>query len=230
MAQRFTATEKWSDPWFRELAPASKLGYLYLLDRCDHAGIIDFDEKLAEFCIGCSVDWQELFASDRLHHIEGTKYWLAKFCQFQYRKGLNDGSQVHSSVIGLLEKHKLTSRLPEGFINPCQRVKDKYKDKDKAKSDRGGMGGNFERWWSTVPNKVGKQAARKAYEKAAKRLSDAGSEDAHGFLLDRMTAFAASPKARGDFCPHPATWLNEGRYEDDPATWQGSSKPKGIFS
>lgn len=141
MAQRFTSTEKWGDPWFRDLEPAAKLGYLYLIDRCDHAGIIDLDTKLAEFCIGCEVPWNDLIGSDRIHHIEGTKYWLVKFCQFQYRKGLNTDSQVHASVLSLLEKHNLTSRLPQGFINPSPRVKDKDKAKDKAKVDRGSAEG-----------------------------------------------------------------------------------------
>jgi hypothetical protein len=38
-------------------------------------------------------------------------------------------------------------------------------------------------------------------------------------LVERMQAFSASPKALSRFCPHPSTWLNEGRYDDDPRTW-----------
>ena len=53
------------------------------------------------------------------------------------------------------------------------------------------------------------------------------------YLADRMTAFAASPDARPtDREPiHPTTWLNQGRYDDDPETWQrqsGSSDPRGT--
>lgn len=82
---------------------------------------------------------------------------------------------------------------------------------------------DFEVWWAAAPKKVGKLKARKAYA-AARKLATAET------LLAAITAFAASPKARGEFCPHPTTWLNEGRWEDDPATWldasQGNRKPK----
>lgn len=96
----------------------------------------------------------------------------------------------------------------------------------------------FAKWWAIVPKKVGRQAAEKAYTKAVKFLrsrpieAGPGSDDPHAFLLERITEFAASPKARGQFCPHPATWLGEGRYDDDPRTWQRGddrSDPRGTF-
>jgi hypothetical protein len=80
--------------------------------------------------------------------------------------------------------------------------------------------GPFDAFWLRVPNKIGKAAAKGAYAAAVKALRARGQDDPHGFLLDRMTAFSQTPKAGGDFCPHPATWLNQGRYDDDPATWQ----------
>ena len=35
--------------------------------------------------------------------------------------------------------------------------------------------------------------------------------------------FAKSPKAKGEYCPHPTTWLNSGCWEDDPKEWQDGS-------
>ena len=82
----------------------------------------------------------------------------------------------------------------------------------------------FEAWWLIVHHRTGKDRARTAYRNAVKRLAvgrDA-PDDPHAFLIERMTAFAASPNAKPpDRTPiHPATWLNQGRYLDDPATWQ----------
>ena len=93
-------------------------------------------------------------------------------------------------------------------------------------------GGAFGLFWDAVPNKVGKGAARKAYKQAIKRMSALGSpEDARAHLLDRMTAFAATPKAKGQYCPHPATWLNQDRYDDDPAMWQEQSgEPRDVMA
>lgn len=85
---------------------------------------------------------------------------------------------------------------------------------------------DFAAFWQAVPKKVGKQAAAKAYKAAVKavrgRTDAPGGDDPHGYLLDRMTEFAASEKAQGQFCPHPSTWLSQGRYDDDPATWRES--------
>jgi hypothetical protein len=78
----------------------------------------------------------------------------------------------------------------------------------------------FDAFWAVVHHKTAKDAATRAYAKAVKRLRQR-EVDPHAFLLERMRQFAASPAAHpDDRTPiHPATWLNQGRYDDDPATW-----------
>jgi hypothetical protein len=96
----------------------------------------------------------------------------------------------------------------------------------------------FDEWWKTVHHKTGREAARKAYDKAVARVRMFDeSRDPHEFLLERMQLFAASPAAHPtDITPiHPATWLNQGRYDDDPATWQrmgnrNHSDPRGNLA
>lgn len=87
----------------------------------------------------------------------------------------------------------------------------------------------FVDWWAVWPKKTAKQAARNAYAKAVNairgRNDGPGGDDPEAFLLDRVTAFSGTPKANGDYCPNPATWLNDGRYDDDPATWGAAEKP-----
>lgn len=94
----------------------------------------------------------------------------------------------------------------------------------------------FKAFWEAVPNKTGKAAAEKAYAKAVRMLSfldtgdHPGAGKPHVFLCERMKAFAASPIGRGDkqFIPHPSKWLNEGRYDDDPTTWNRRRDPRGT--
>ncbi|MGM9512434.1 YdaU family protein [Larkinella sp. GY13] len=72
----------------------------------------------------------------------------------------------------------------------------------------------FEQFWQTYPNKTGKGNANKAYLNALKTHK----ELTHEFLLDRSGQFAAAHKAAGtpgQYIPHPATWLNGCRWEDD---------------
>lgn len=68
----------------------------------------------------------------------------------------------------------------------------------------------FNRFWAAYPRKDAKGAARKAFEKAIRKIP-----------ADRIIAavqawpFDAQLKPHGDFRPHAATWLNAERWEDE---------------
>lgn len=70
---------------------------------------------------------------------------------------------------------------------------------------------DFDKWWSLWPHKKGKGQARKGYAKALK-ITDAATLYA---ALEKQLAHLKDQKSRG-FCPHPATWLNGERWEDEP--------------
>lgn len=73
----------------------------------------------------------------------------------------------------------------------------------------------FEEFWQTYPRRVGKVAARKAFAKAL--ASGLAAEE----LILAAARFAAQREAEPDpvrrerFTPHPATWLNAGRWADE---------------
>lgn len=250
MAKRFTATEKWNDAWFVSLGPIQKLAWFYLCDTCDLAGVVDLSQPLAEFHLGGPFDWDGLIqASDgRIERLPCGKLHLTRFVAWQFGE-LNENNNAHRAVLKTIEKHRLDTRSCPGAAQPHKgprpgaQDKDKDKDKDKDQTE-GGVGETkpphpkqpFDRFWESVPRKVAKAAAAKAYSAAVKairgRQNAPGGDDPHGYLLDRMTAFAASETASGAFCPHPATWLNQGRYDDDPADWRESrgSPPPRIHS
>lgn len=235
MGKRFTETNKWDDKWFRSLPLSEKAGWQYLCDKCDAAGVIDLDRELADFQIGHTVQWDKLFeaAGERIEGMKRGKFWLTRFCDFQYGK-LTEACRPHRPVIALLQKYGLLERVLEGYQHttntPKDKDKDKEQDKDKEKDKEGVQGEPkptpFDAWWEVVHQKTGRGAAEPAYEKAVKRLRDAGRTDPHEYLLDRMLAFARSPNAKPpDRTPiHPATWLNQARYDDDPATWNHTAK------
>ena len=67
---------------------------------------------------------------------------------------------------------------------------------------------DFQTFWEHYPRKVGKKAAIKAFEKVA---------DEAEAIIDGAKRYAQDPNLpETQFIPHPATWLNEGRWEDDP--------------
>ena len=81
----------------------------------------------------------------------------------------------------------------------------------------------FEAWWSVYPRKVGRAKAFAAWKIAVKaRPPDE--------LLAITERYAKSPAGNaGQFTPHPATWLSQARYDDDPREWEkerSDGKPK----
>lgn len=71
---------------------------------------------------------------------------------------------------------------------------------------------DFARFWQLYPRKVGKQAARKAFARVPvpiDRLLEA---------LERQRGDPQWQRERGRYIPHPVTWLNQGRWEDEPPT------------
>ncbi|MDR2513878.1 MAG: hypothetical protein LBD02_01570 [Christensenellaceae bacterium] len=76
---------------------------------------------------------------------------------------------------------------------------------------------HFDEFWASYPKKVGKEAARKAWNRIKPDKA----------LRERIAAAIATAKEsqqwnreNGRFIPNPATWLNQGRWDDEytPAT------------
>ncbi|BDM23643.1 pyocin large subunit-like protein [Pseudomonas sp. LRP2-20] len=86
------------------------------------------------------------------------------------------------------------------------------KDQDQKPSSSSDDGDLFARFWKLYPRKVGKANAEKAWGKL--------KVDAELFerMASALAAWAVSPdwmKDGGQFIPHPATWLNGKRWDDE---------------
>ena len=71
---------------------------------------------------------------------------------------------------------------------------------------------SFDRFWSSYPKKVAKQAAMKAW----KKLNPNGITVVH--IIDKLDEWKESDEWNrdgGQYIPHPATWLNGRRWEDE---------------
>lgn len=129
MAKRMTDTDKWKKRFLKDLNYANKLLWLYMLDDCNHAGIWDIDLEVASIRIGLNVDMDDLFKfGDKIVVFDNNeKVFIPDFIDFQYGE-LNPTSNVHKSVIALLDKYNL-----EGYMKGSQGVQSTLKDKDKDK-------------------------------------------------------------------------------------------------
>lgn len=71
---------------------------------------------------------------------------------------------------------------------------------------------SFDEFWAVFPSgrKKAKDAARKAFAKAAGRVPV-------GVILEGVRRYAADPNLpEPEFRPMPSTWLNQGRWDDEP--------------
>lgn len=96
----------------------------------------------------------------------------------------------------------VTSALPKEEKRREEKIPPTPKGDDEA----------FERFWTAYPRKVGKDAARKAFDKRKP------SGEMVASMLTALASQIHSPnwtKDDGQFIPHPTTWLNEGRWQDE---------------
>jgi len=127
MAKRFIDTKLWDKSWYRKLSPNDKLLWIYILTKCDHAGIMDGDWEAAGFFIGCKISFSDFPdpIKNKMVHINDDQYFIPSFIDYQYGV-LRENSKPHLSVIKRLKEKGLTNYL-NGVLST---VKDKEKEKD----------------------------------------------------------------------------------------------------
>ncbi len=198
MAKRFTATEKWVDPWFCELQPLEKLFWVYLLDNCNHAGVWQVNWPLIRFYLG-EFEFDQRVFNGRIVQLSEQKWYLPKFVEFQYGE-LNPENRAHLSVINILKKEGVY----KGLNSPLDRGKDMDMVKDKDK-DKGVVKGGFEEHYHRYPNKVGKKAAQLHFNATVKTEQD---------LLDINRAldnYLKTERVAKGFIQNASTWYNNWR-------------------
>lgn len=115
-----------------------------------------------------------------------------------------------------LKKQQELNDRSTNVDDPLQRNgnhKDTDTDTDKNKNNTPPMVDDlFPKFWKMYPNKKGKAAAEKAWKKL-KVTADLFGQIAEG--LTAQVVCEAWVKDGGQFIPHPATWLNGKRWEDE---------------
>jgi hypothetical protein len=86
-----------------------------------------------------------------------------------------------------------------------------------------GAGSGFDLFYAAYPRHIGRQAAMKAFDNVI-RSRRATAEQ----VIAGAQRFAADPNLPGPsearYIPHPSTWLNAGRWDDDPLPPRGGGR------
>ena len=109
-------------------------------------------------------------------------------------------------------QHKDVTRNNE-LLHVTQKTEDR-KQKTEKKKDLCPNSSDFDVFWNSYPKKVGKKKALQSWTKAKDRPSIE-------IVLKSLEAQKKSDqwsKDGGQYIPHPATWLNQGRWDDEIKT------------
>ena len=214
MANRFTAPEKWVDPWFCGLDNQDKLFWIYICDNCDHAGIWQVNWPLVKFHIK-DFEFDKNIFNGRIEIINESTWFLKKFVLFQQKvsslENLNPLNKCHLSIINILKSKEIIKPLSSPLQGACKGSR--YSIGNSKVIVRGGMGGKFEEVWDKYPNKVGKNAAQRHFEATVKTEKD---------FLDIQTAlenYLVSERVKKGFVQNGSTWFND---------WQGWLSQPGV--
>jgi len=183
MAKRFSDSLKWDDPFFSELSNDYKLLWIYMLDKCDHAGMFKVNKRMAEFCLNTKFDWKavEGVFKGRVQTLNDEKWYIPKFIEYQYGE-LSEANRVHSSIIRILEKEGVYKVRRRSVLGLKEQEKDKDKDLDK---DKDILNRVLSYWNEKMPNKIQK-LSEKRKESLRIRLKD--SDFAYKVIIDKIAA------------------------------------------
>lgn len=152
----------------------------------------------------CIANWEKYQNCDALEKIkEQTKKRVAK----------------HRAKQKELSGCNVTVTLPVTHCNATE--EDKEEDKE-IKNIKKGYSDSFLTFWNAYPNKQAKATASKAWARVQK---EPGILETVLRAIEVQKSSEAWQKDGGKFIPHPATWINGRRWEDEmPDT--APSKPK----
>jgi hypothetical protein len=217
MAKRFIDTGFLDQKWIRKLSPERKIFLIYLMLKCDNGGIIDLDIEDVEFWIGKKIGTLEFLPENYQIPLNNLgKCFMPKFIEWQY-KDLSSQKFIVAQARQILEKHNLinsdfTLILPKSYVNITKTVPD-FQEQGKGIGKGIGIGKekeekiDFEIFWNLYNKKVGsKDNCKKKWIKLT--------------LGEQTKIIEILPKYKTQFedikfQPHPETFLNQRRWEND---------------
>lgn len=229
--KRFTETDKWRDPWFRSLPPTEKLVFVFVIENCNNAGFYELDRGGMAFSLGLDLSPIEgaLKALTRGLVVEDGWVWVRTFLKHQKNDKLNPDNPAHRQVIALINEqgqrfakdaeYRAFIAPYKGLLSPIGKGQVKVKGEGvqgekppEHLSEKQARDVAFEVFWSDYPRKEKKSKAREAFDKVTADVSELLK------ALEWQKQSSEWTKDGGQFIPHPTTWLNQKRWEDEQMT------------
>lgn len=130
MSKRFIDTELIRKSWYRRLTPSQKALWIYLVNACDVAGVVELDLEAMSFAVNANITMKDVDSlGNQIEVFDGNKIHILDFVSFQFGQ-LSAACKPHLQIIKLIEKYDF-KRVSKGYPKGIQTLEDKDKDKDK---------------------------------------------------------------------------------------------------
>jgi hypothetical protein len=208
--KRFTDTAKWSDPWFRRLSAPAKMLWFYILDHCDHVGMIELDLVLASQDCGIPIDETTLGEIGcRIERAGKDKFIVPKFIKFQIGEP-SESCKAHTKIIQAIDELGLW-RDSEGYHFPNDRLLIDYP--------------------KTINSHIDKEEEKEKEEEEEEAKGKARKSKARPELISEVVEFAKElgrPESDGEYLWHhwqSNGYTNSGRPIKD---WKATARKWAI--
>ena len=142
--------------------------------------------------------------------MEAIRAEQARYRQSQAAKGRASAQQRFNRGLTAVPTAVSTGGQPSDLRTPISDLQSLDQERKPSRASARATDPAFAEFWTAYPRKTGKGAALRAWAKAKPNLPA---------VLSALTWQCQQPqwtKDAGQFIPHPATWLNQGRWDDLP--------------
>lgn len=221
---------------FLDLPLSAQALYFHLSMRADDDGFIN-NHKRIQRTIGCNdKDLHSLINSNFIIPFDSgiivIRHWKMhnyiqkdRYKETVYNNEKSLLTTTESNVYSLADTECVqnVSKLDTECVQNGYTDKIRLDKNSKDKNIYAQIETRFNAFWSAYPKKKGKQAAEKAFKKIA---PDETLLETMLNALEEQKRSAEWQKDNGQFIPHPATWLNGKRWEDEATV---ISKPEPEY-
>lgn len=207
MAKRFIDTEMFCDEWFSELSKDAKLFFIYFITTCDHAGVLKLNKKLCEFQTGLkNIDTVVKELGNSLVTVKENIFFMPKFIKFQYPNFPNSAVKQQDSALKLLKQYGFWDDKTNTYITVSEQLPNYY-DSDNVNDIVDVVNIGFNVFWNLYNKKVGD---KNRCEVKWNKLKDTDRQK----IIDTLPNFISNIKDK-QYQPHPETYLNQERWNDE---------------
>ncbi len=150
-----------------------------------------------------SLEQAEIITREHRHRGDGTRTSDAYSLQMNMRQDLPEVEADNRQILSRQPADSAGQYKPNGLSEPVREPSDA-----RARA----ILSDFDEFYAQYPRKVGRPSAERAYAKAVRKFSPAA-------ILRGLLRAAAEWERRQtprDKIPHPSTWLNDHRFNDNP--------------